>query len=237
MNDEHETPTPDTARGVVRRPVRSYVLRNGRTTTGQTQALQTLGPRWRVPYSACPVDLATLFDRPGPTTFEIGFGMGEATAQIAQSLPDRNFLACEVHEAGVGALLRRIDDLGLANLRLVQHDAIEVLTHMVAPGALAAVHLYFPDPWHKTRHHKRRIVQAPFARLVADRLHAGGILHCATDWQPYAAQMLEVLRAEPALENTVEAYAPRPEWRPLTKFERRGLRLGHGVWDLVFRRR
>jgi tRNA (guanine-N7-)-methyltransferase len=219
-----------------RRTVRSYVLRAGRATAGQTRALATLGATYLVPFEKRLLDHDRLFQRHAPTILEIGFGMGEATAQIASMLPDRNFIACEVHEAGVGALLRRIGEQGLQNLRLVRHDAVEVLEHMIAPRSLAGVHLYFPDPWHKKRHHKRRLVQAPFVRLLAERIAPGGYLHCATDWQPYAEQMLDVLSAEPLLANTAEAYAPRPAHRPLTKFEQRGLKLGHGVWDLLFER-
>jgi tRNA (guanine-N7-)-methyltransferase len=219
------------------RGIRSYVLRTGRTTAGQAKAIASLGPRYLVPYQPQPVDLAVLFGREAPTVLEIGFGMGEATAHIAGLMPEKNFLCCEVHTPGVGALLKRIGDLGLGNIRIVQHDAVEVLEHMVAPASLAGVHVFFPDPWHKKRHHKRRLIQPPLVRLIASRLAPGGTLHCATDWQPYAEQMLAVLSAEPLLANTAEGYAPRPDYRPLTKFEQRGLRLGHGVWDLVFRRR
>jgi tRNA (guanine-N7-)-methyltransferase len=141
-----------------------------------------------------------------------------------------------VHTPGVGALLKHIGERGLANLRIVQHDAVEVLQHMIAPDTLAGVHVFFPDPWHKKRHHKRRLIQREFVTLLASRIAPGGRLHCATDWKPYAEQMLEVLSAEPLLANTAEGYAPRPDYRPLTKFENRGLKLGHGVWDLVFRR-
>jgi tRNA (guanine-N7-)-methyltransferase len=163
--------------------------------------------------------------------------MGEASAHIAAVLPDHDFLACEVHEPGVGALLRRIGEQGLTNMRLVRHDAVEVLEHMLAPDSLAGVHVFFPDPWHKKRHHKRRLIQREFVAKLATRIAPGGYLHCAPDWQPYAAQMLEVLSAEPLLVNTAEGYAPKPHYRPLTKFENRGLKLGHGVWDLVFKRR
>jgi len=220
----------------VRRTIRSYVLRAGRTTVGQARALATLGATFLVPFEQRRLDWRVLFGRDAPTIFEIGFGMGEATAQIAAALPEQNFVACEVHEAGVGALLRRIGEQELKNLRLVRHDAVEVLEHMIAPGSLAGAHVFFPDPWHKKRHHKRRLVQTPFVRLLADRLVPGGYLHCATDWQPYAQQMLDVLSAEPLLANIAERFAPKPDYRPLTKFENRGLRLGHGVWDLVFRR-
>jgi tRNA (guanine-N7-)-methyltransferase len=163
--------------------------------------------------------------------------MGDATAKIAAAPPETDFLGIEVHPPGVGALLKRIGELGLGNVRIVQHDAVEVLEQMVAPGSLAGVHVFFPDPWHKSRHHKRRLVQPPFVRLLASRLAPGATLHCATDWEPYATQMLEVLSAEPALRNTAAGYADRPALRPLTKFENRGLGLGHGVWDLVFAKR
>jgi tRNA (guanine-N7-)-methyltransferase len=162
--------------------------------------------------------------------------MGDATAQIAAALPGTDFIGIEVHAPGVGALLKRIGELGLTNLRLVQHDAVEVLESMIPPQSLAGVHLYFPDPWHKKRHHKRRLIQPQWVGQLVTRLAPGGYLHCATDWQPYAEQMLQVLGAEAALVNTAEAYAPRPAWRPQTKFETRGLKLGHGVWDLLFRR-
>jgi tRNA (guanine-N7-)-methyltransferase len=219
------------------RPIRTFVLRTGRTTAGQSRALAELGPRWLLPYRAEPIDMAALFGRVAPTILEVGCGMGEATAAIAAARPECDFIACEVHTPGIGALLLRIEALKLRNLRLIRHDAIEVLTHMIAPATLAGVHVFFPDPWHKKRHHKRRLVRPPFGRLVAERLAAGGVLHCATDWQPYAEQMLEVLSAEPLLANAAHGYAPRPDYRPPTKFERRGLALGHGVWDLLFVRR
>jgi tRNA (guanine-N7-)-methyltransferase len=219
------------------RAIRSFVLRTGRTTAGQARALETLGPQFMLPYQAQPLQLAQAFGREAPTILEIGFGMGEATAHIASLMPEKNFLCCEVHSPGVGALLRRIGEQGLANIRIVQHDAVEVLDHMLQPGALAGAHIFFPDPWHKLRHHKRRLVQPPFLARLASRIGSGGYIHCATDWENYAEQMLEVLGAEPTLENTAADYAPRPEYRPLTKFENRGLRLGHGVWDLVFRKR
>jgi tRNA (guanine-N7-)-methyltransferase len=187
-----------------------------------------------VPFTQTLPDWPSLFGRPAPTVLEIGFGMGGATAAIATARPETNFIGVEVHEPGVGALLKLIDEQELTNLRIVQHDAVEVLRHMVAPGFLAGVHIYFPDPWHKKRHHKRRLIQPDFVRQLVNHLARGGYLHCATDWEPYAQQMLEALSAEPALRNTCESYAPRPEWRPLTKFEQRGMKLGHGVWDLVF---
>lgn len=219
------------------RGIRSYVRRAGRTTVGQAKALETLGPQYLLPYQPRPVDLAQVFGRDAPTLLEIGFGMGEATAHIAGLMPEKNFLCCEVHPPGVGALLKRIGEQGLANIRVVEHDAVEVLDHMLPAEALAGVHIFFPDPWHKARHNKRRLLQPRFVAKLLPRLHSGGYLHCATDWEPYAQQMLEVLSAEVALENTADGFAPRPEYRPLTKFENRGLRLGHGVWDVVFRKK
>lgn len=219
-----------------RRAVRSYVLRAGRMGTGQERALAELGPRFVLPYAPAPLDAAAVFGRQAPLVLEIGFGMGAATAEIAAGRPDTDFLGVEVHTPGVGALLKRIGEQNLGNLRIIQHDAVEVLTHMMAPASLAGVHVYFPDPWHKKRHHKRRLIQPPLVALMASRLAPCGVLHCATDWQPYAEQMLEVLSAEPLLRNTAAAYAERPDYRPLTKFEARGLKLGHGVWDLLFTR-
>ena len=205
--------------------------------SGQVRALTDLGPQFLLPYRDQPLDWAAAFGRNAPCVLEIGFGMGQATAEIAATRPDTHFLGIEVHEPGVGALLREIGDRGLSNLRIVQHDAVEVLAHMVAPASLDGVHIYFPDPWHKKRHNKRRLIQPPFVAQLVGRIKPGGYLHCATDWQPYAEQMLAVLSAEPALVNSAAGYAPKPEWRPLTKFEHRGLQLGHGVWDLLFTRR
>lgn len=219
------------------RAIRSFVRRTGRTTPAQARALAEQGDRFLLPYRTQAPDLAAVFQREAPTVLEIGFGMGEATAQIAALMPETNFLCCEVHEPGVGALLKRIAEQGLTNIRIVQHDAVEVLEHMVPVAGLAGVHVFFPDPWHKARHNKRRLIQAPVVKKLASRLRSGGYLHCATDWESYALQMLEVLSAEPQLENTAETFAARPHYRPLTKFENRGLKLGHGVWDLVFRKR
>jgi tRNA (guanine-N7-)-methyltransferase len=204
---------------------------------GQQRALAELGPRFLLPFGAQALDFVAVFGRDAPTVLEIGFGMGDATAQIAAASPGTHFFGIEVHAPGVGALLKRIGELGLTNLRLVQHDAVEVLEAMIPPQSLAGVHIYFPDPWHKKRHHKRRLIQPQWVGQLVARVAPGGYLHCATDWQPYAEQMLQVLGAEAALVNTAEGYAPRPAWRPLTKFETRGLKLGHGVWDLLFRRR
>lgn len=222
------------------RTIRSFVRRAGRTTIGQARAFESLGPRFLVPYAPVPLDYAATFGRAAPTVLEIGFGMGEATAHIAALMPETNFLCCEVHEPGVGALLKRIGEQDLSNIRILAHDAVQALASMVPAASLAGIHIFFPDPWHKLRHHKRRLIQPPLVAQLASRLAPGGYLHCATDWQPYAQQMLQVLSGEPALQNTADSadgYAPRPAYRPLTKFENRGLKLGHGVWDLVFRKR
>jgi len=205
--------------------------------SGQQRALRELAPLFVLPFAPTPPDWAAAFGREAPLVLEIGFGMGDATAAIAAAQRQTDFVGVEVHPPGVGSLLQHIEHLGLSNVRIVQHDAVEVLERMVAAASLAGVHLYFPDPWHKTRHHKRRLIQPPFAALLASRLAPGGYLHCATDWEPYAQQMLQVLSAEPLLANTADGFAERPEWRPPTRFERRGLRLGHGVRDLLFRRR
>jgi tRNA (guanine-N7-)-methyltransferase len=226
----------DTAVVRPRRSIRSFVVRAGRMGPGQARALAELGPRFLLPFTVRPIALTTCFGRRAPRVLEVGFGMGDATATIAQAMPSTDFIGVEVHTPGVGALLKRIGELGLTNLRLIQHDAVDVLEQMVLPSTLAGVHVFFPDPWHKLKHNKRRLIQPDFVRLLASRLAPGGYLHCATDWQPYAEQMLEVLSAEPALCNTSPGFAPRPDYRPLTKFESRGIRLGHGVWDLVFRR-
>ena len=222
------------------RTVRSFVLRAGRTTAGQAKAFTDVGPRFLLPYTAQPLDFAASFERQAPTILEIGFGMGEATAQIAALRPQDNFLCCEVHTPGVGALLKRIAEQSLTNIRIVQHDAVEVIDHMLLLQSLDGVHIFFPDPWHKTKHNKRRLIQPPLIAKLAARLKPGGYLHCATDWAPYAQQILAVLSAEPLLGNTAGphagGYAPKPDYRPLTKFENRGLKLGHGVWDLVFTR-
>ena len=229
MTDPTATPAPQP-----RRSIRSCVVRAGRMGPGQTRALAEFGPRFVLPYAAAPVDFGSSFGRAAPRVLEIGFGMGDASAAIAQALPGTDFIGVEVHPPGVGALLKQIGERGLTNLRLIQHDAVDVLQLMIAPGSLSGVHVFFPDPWHKKKHNKRRLIQPGFVHLLADRLATGGYLHCATDWQPYAEQMLAVLSAEPALRNSAEGYAPRPGYRPLTKFENRGLKLGHGVWDLVF---
>ncbi|MDH4392198.1 MAG: tRNA (guanosine(46)-N7)-methyltransferase TrmB [Aquabacterium sp.] len=219
------------------RPVRSFVLRAGRLGSGQARALVDLGPRFLLPFQAAPLDWDTAFGRRAPRVLEIGFGMGQATAAIAAARPDLDFIGIEVHQPGVGALLREIGERGLSNIRIVQHDAVQVLQQMVVPASLAGVHVFFPDPWHKKRHHKRRLIQPALADLLASRLAPGGWLHCATDWDDYAQQMLQVLGNCSTLANTASGFAPRPDMRPLTKFEARGLKLGHGVWDLLFTRR
>ena len=220
-----------------RRSIRSFVLRQGRFSPAQQRAYESLLPRFGIEFAATPLDLARAFGRVGPKILEIGFGMGETTAAIAQSRPGDDFLGIEVHSPGVGGLLRLIEQQQLANIRIVQHDAVEVVEHMIAPGALAGAHVFFPDPWPKKRHHKRRLLTGPFVHALAQRLARRGYLHVATDWEDYAVEILATLSAEPLLANTHAGFAPRPDYRPLTKFERRGLKLGHGVWDLVFERR
>ena len=216
--------------------IRSYVLRQGRVSNAQRRAHESLLPVYGVPYTASLLDLDALFGRAAPKILEIGFGMGETTAAIAEAHPDNDYLAIEVHTPGVGSLLKQIAERELRNLRIVQHDAVEVLQNMIAPRSLAGIHVFFPDPWPKKRHHKRRLIQPAFVSLLASRLAAGGYIHLATDWEDYARQMLEVMSAEPTLRNTASGFALRPETRPLTKFEQRGLKLGHPVWDLVFRK-
>jgi tRNA (guanine-N7-)-methyltransferase len=236
------------------RTIKSFVKRAGRTTAGQAKAFEVLGPQFLIPYQPSAINLEAAFAdstrasgpndaQTQPVVLEIGFGMGEATAHIATVLPDTRFFCCEVHEPGVGALLKRIGEKDLRNIRICAHDAVEVIDHMLPLNSLDGVHIFFPDPWHKTKHNKRRLIQAPLVAKLAARLKVGGYLHCATDWQPYAEQIFEVLSAEPLLKNRalvthpeLKGYAPKPHYRPLTKFENRGIRLGHGVWDLVFER-
>ena len=218
------------------RPIRSFVLRQGRVSNAQRRALEELAPRHAIPFQESLLELDQVFGRAAPKILEIGCGMGETTAAIAALHPENDYLGIEVHSPGVGSLLQRIEAGGLANLRVIQHDAVEVLRHMIGTGTLAGVHIFFPDPWPKKRHHKRRLIQPPLVALLCDKLAPGGYLHAATDWQEYAEHILAVLAAEPRLVNTADGYAPRPAYRPLTKFEQRGIRLGHGVWDIVFRR-
>ncbi|MDA8093833.1 MAG: tRNA (guanosine(46)-N7)-methyltransferase TrmB [Betaproteobacteria bacterium] len=218
------------------RPIRSFVLRQGRLSKAQERALRDLLPVYGIPFDTRPIDLDTVFGRQAPKVLEIGFGMGTTTLDIARAHPGWDFLGIEVHGPGVGSLLNALALEGLTNVRVIQHDAVEVLRQMIASEALHGIHVFFPDPWHKKRHHKRRLVNAPFAALAASRITPGGYIHLATDWEDYATQMLAVLSADPQWANTAEGFAPRPDHRPLTKFEARGLRLGHGVWDILFRK-
>jgi len=230
MNDEAEA--------VRRRSIRSYVLRQGRLTAGQQRALENLGPKYLLAYAPKVLDWRQVFARSAEVVVEIGFGMGSSLITQAKAEPERDFLGVEVHQPGVGACLLQIEAQGVHNLRLIRADALLVLEQMIAPESLARLQLFFPDPWPKSRHHKRRIVQAAFVDRVHSRLGPGGIVHMATDWQPYAKYMLEVMLRHPGFVNLAgaEAFAPRPEYRPMTKFEQRGQRLGHGVWDLLFQR-
>jgi tRNA (guanine-N7-)-methyltransferase len=237
--------------------IKSFVRRAGRMSEAQQRYYAEMMPKIGIPYQAQPIDLNAVFGRGNPKILEIGCGMGETTAKIADANPDNDYFGLEVHVPGVGALCKQIAERGLSNLRIGQHDAVEVVRDMLPEGSLDGIHIFFPDPWHKARHNKRRLIQSAFIALLATRLKPGGYLHCATDWENYALQMLDVLSRESSLQNTVTnsslealaaalaadstaglaGYAPRPDYRPLTKFENRGLRLGHGVWDLVFRKR
>ncbi len=240
--------TPNQAPADVAFPknIKSYVKRAGRTTTGQAKAFEVWGPQYLLQYAPEPLNMAKAFAlngpeaAPAPVILEIGFGMGEATAHIAKVRPQDHFLCCEVHEPGVGALLKRIGEQDIHNIRILQHDAVEVIDNMLPLSSIDGVHIFFPDPWHKSRHNKRRLIQTPLIAKLAARMKPGAYIHCATDWEPYAVQILEVLSAEPLLKNTADAsnggYAQKPDYRPLTKFENRGLKLGHGVWDVVFQR-
>ena len=219
------------------RPIRSFVLRQGRVSNAQRRAHETLLPQYGIPFADDLLDLDQVFGRSAPKFLEIGFGMGETTAAIAQAHPQNDYLAIDVHTPGVGSLLKLIEESGLTNLRIIQHDAVEVLQRMLPPEYLDGAHIFFPDPWPKARHHKRRLIQPQFIALLSERLKHGGYVHVATDWEEYAQQILQVLGNEPQLANTAADYAPCPAYRPSTKFEQRGLKLGHGVWDLVFRRR
>jgi tRNA (guanine-N7-)-methyltransferase len=222
------------------RRIRSFVLREGRLTPGQQRAFEQVWPKWGLAFQTEPLDLAGLFGNTHPVYLEIGFGNGESLAEMARNHPERNFIGVEVHRPGVGHLLLKLEQYGCSNVRVIRHDAVEVLEHMLGPSSLAGVYLFFPDPWHKKRHHKRRILQPPLLDRLATTLQAGGLFHAATDWQDYAEHMLRTLGAEQArFENRAGAgnYSPRPEDRSLTKFERRGQRLGHDTWDLIFSRR
>jgi len=213
------------------------VLRQGRVSNAQRRAVDSLLPLFGIAYTPTATDFDSIFTGSAPKFLEIGFGMGETTAQIAAEHPQNDYIGIEVHTPGVGALLRLIEAQQLINIRIIRHDAVEVVTHMIRPASLSGIHVFFPDPWPKKRHHKRRLLQPEFVHLLASRLQRGGTLHVATDWEEYASQILQVLSAEPALVNSAEGFAPRPDYRPLTKFESRGLKLGHGVWDIVFRAR
>ena len=219
------------------RPIRSFVLRQGRVSHAQHRAHTLLMPKYGIPFEKKLLDLDSIFGRSVPTFLEIGSGMGETTAAIAMEHPEYDYIAVEVHTPGVGSLLKLIDELGLTNVRVIQHDVVEVLQHALPPECLEGVHIFFPDPWPKTRHHKRRLIQPEFIALLCGHLKHCGYIHAATDWKGYAEQILGVLSNEPQLTNTAADYAPLPEYRPLTKFEQRGLRLGHDVWDLIFRKK
>ena len=220
-----------------RRTVKSFVLRQGRVSNAQQRAWDTLFPKFGIAFSETRIDAREAFGRTAPLVLEIGSGMGETSVAIAKTHPANDYIAVEVHLPGVGSLLKSIDEEGLANLRVIRHDAVDVLEKMIPDRSLAGLHIFFPDPWPKKRHNKRRLVQPALVSLAARKLAPGGYLHLATDWEPYAEHMLAVLAAEPLLENSAAGYAPRPAWRPQTKFETRGLKLGHGVRDLVFRRK
>lgn len=216
--------------------IKSFVRRAGRMSAAQENYYAEMMPKIGIVYQAQAIDLATVYGRNNPKILEIGTGMGETTAKIADTNRDNDYLGVEVHVPGVGALCKQISERGLDNLRICQHDAVEVVRDMLPEASLDGVHVFFPDPWHKARHNKRRLIQSPFVALLASRLKPGGYFHCATDWEEYAHQMLEVLSAETSLVNSAAGFAPRPDYRPLTKFENRGLRLGHGVWDVIFRK-
>lgn len=218
------------------RHIRSFVLRQGRVSDAQRRFHEDGMPRWGILYQATPLDFDAVFGRSAYRILEIGCGMGETTATIAAEHPQNDYIGIEVHTPGVGSLLKEIATRELTNLRVIQHDAVEVLRDMIAPESLCGIHIFFPDPWPKKRQQKRRLIQPEFVKLLATRLVPSGYLHCATDWQEYAEQMLEVLSGEAKLENMAKDFTPRPLYRPQTKFETRGLRLGHGVWDVVFRR-
>ncbi|MFA5171824.1 MAG: tRNA (guanosine(46)-N7)-methyltransferase TrmB [Sulfuriferula sp.] len=218
----------------VGRPIRSFVLRQGRMSIAQQRAYDQLQSVYGIPYTPQAIDLNAIYQRSAPKILEIGFGMGDATATIAAEHAENDYLGIEVHGPGVGSLLNQIEHRELHNLRIVQHDAVEVLRDMIPDHSLAGVHIFFPDPWHKKRHNKRRLIKPEFVALISQKLAPGGYLHCATDWEDYAIQILQVLSDEPTLANTAADYAPRPDYRPLTKFEQRGIRLGHGVWDIIF---
>ncbi|NBX00503.1 MAG: tRNA (guanosine(46)-N7)-methyltransferase TrmB [Methylophilaceae bacterium] len=230
-----DTPHIEVEEDLTQRRIRSFVLRQGRLTKGQEKALADHWPSFGIDYSPEPLNLPKTFGRQESLKIlEIGFGMGETTATIAHSMPEIDFLGVEVHTPGVGGLLKLIGEKSLSNVRIIQHDVVDVLNHMISDASLDGVHIFFPDPWHKKRHHKRRLIQAGFVKLLCSKLKSGGYLHVATDWQEYAEWVLDILKVEPLLTNSANDYAPKPAYRPLTKFENRGIKLGHGVWDLIF---
>ena len=220
-----------------KRSIRSFVLRQGHMTAAQQRAIDTMWPQFGVDFQEAPLNLNHAFGRDNPKVLEIGFGMGVATVEIAKRLPDTDFLAIDVHGPGVGNILKLIEEEHISNIRVMRHDAVEVVEKMLEDGSLDGIHIFFPDPWHKKRHNKRRLVQVPFVEKLLPKLKSGGYVHMATDWEEYAVQMLEVLSSFDALQNTAADYAPTPDYRPETKFEARGKRLSHGVWDLVFRKK
>jgi len=238
----NSTPPPsyetshDTSQEIRQTHIKSFVKRRGHISKAQERWFEEGMPKWGLPYRPEPLHFESTFSNAGPNWLEIGFGMGETTAQIASANPEVNYLGLEIFTAGVGALLKRIDEHQLQNIRIISHDAVEVIRDMIPNESLSRVIIYFPDPWPKLRHHKRRLIQSAFINALAPKLIEGGILHCATDWEHYAHQMLEVLSACPLLKNTASGFSPRPDTRPLTKFEQRGLRLGHGVWDVIFQK-
>ena len=221
-----------------RRAIRSYALRAGRMTQGQLRAIEENWQRLGLAHSDGLLDFDAAFGRPHPRVLEIGFGMGQSLADMAKAAPDTNFIGIEVHKPGVGKLLQTMVELDLTNIRIYRHDAVEILRDCIPPGSLDTIQIFFPDPWHKKRHNKRRLIQPAFVAQLITRLKPGGVLHLATDWEEYAEQMMAVLSSEKGLINTCGdgQFAPRPEHRPPTKFELRGKRLGHGVWDLIFSR-
>ncbi len=220
------------------RKVRSFVLREGRLTKGQAAAMEEFWPAMGLEHDMGKLDFTKVFGNDNPVTLEIGFGMGASLVEMAANAPEKNFIGIEVHSPGVGACLKEAGERGITNLRVFCHDAVEVLADCIPDGSLAGMQLFFPDPWHKKRHHKRRIVQAEFAQSIREKLTIGGIFHMATDWENYAEHMIEVMAAAPGYENTATDgdFVARPDWRPLTKFEQRGHRLGHGVWDIIYKR-
>ena len=228
----------DTPHNPPHRNIKSYVLRQGHMTPAQQKAIDDNWATFGIDFQAAPLDLTTAFGRANPKVLEIGFGMGVATAEIAQRLPETDFLAIDVHGPGVGNLCKLIAEQSITNIRVMRHDAVEVVEKMLPDNSLDGIHIFFPDPWHKKRHNKRRLIQAPFVAKLLPKLKSNGYIHLATDWEEYAQQMLDVLQSFPEqLANTAADFAPTPDYRPETKFEARGKRLGHGVWDLVFRKK